>query len=95
MSHTVGVPEYGFINPDLDRQFLSLLATNHVEEILDNWTQEWLEKEGGNGMSEIRMWLAMAGVVAGATGQVLLYEAMHSWGTGAGLLRMDPETAKL
>ena len=95
MSHTVGVPEYGFINQDLDRQFLSLLATNHVEEILDNWTQEWLEKEGGNGMSEIRMWLAMAGVVAGATGQVLLYEAMHSWGTGAGLLRMDPETAKL
>jgi hypothetical protein len=69
MSHTVGVPEYGFINPDLDRQFLRLLASNHVEEILDNWTQEWLEKEGGNGMSEIRMWLAMAGVVAAPPGR--------------------------
>jgi len=95
MSHTVGVPEYGFINADLDRQFLGLLATNHVEEILDNWTQEFVEKEGGNGMNEIRMWLAMAGAVAGATGEILLYEAMQSWGTGAGLLRMNTNTAKI
>jgi hypothetical protein len=95
MSHTVGVPEYGFINPELDRQFLDLLASNRVDEIIDHWTQEFIDTQGGNGMNEIRMWLAMAGTVAGATGEVMLYEAMKGWGTGAGLLRMNTETAKI
>ncbi len=95
MSHTVGVPEYGFINPKLDREFLNLLASNRANEIIDGWTQELIETKGGNGMNEIRMWLAMAGTVAGATGEVLLYEAMMGWGTGAGLLRMNPETSNI
>jgi aromatic ring-opening dioxygenase catalytic subunit (LigB family) len=95
LSHTVGVPEYGLINTEFDHQFMELVATNRAEEILSGWTQELIEKEGGNGMNEIRMWLAMAGVVAGATGQVLLYEAVQAWGSGIGLLRMDPDTAKV
>jgi aromatic ring-opening dioxygenase catalytic subunit (LigB family) len=95
MSHTVGVPEYGFINPELDREFLNLLASNRADEIIDGWTQELIETKGGNGMNEIRMWLAMGGTVAGATGEVLLYEAMKGWGTGAGLLRMNPETSNI
>jgi aromatic ring-opening dioxygenase catalytic subunit (LigB family) len=95
MSHTVGVPEYGLINEELDREFLVLLASNRAEEIMDHWTQELIDTKGGNGMNEIRMWLAMAGTVAGATGEVVLYEAMKGWGTGVGLLRMNPETATL
>ena len=95
MSHTVGVPEYGFINPDLDREFLDMIATNRAEQIIDRWTQEFIDTQGGNGMNEIRMWLAMAGTVAGATGEVVLYEAMKGWGTGAGLLRMNTETATI
>lgn len=95
MSHTVGVPEYGFINPELDREFLGLLASNRADEIIEHWTQEFIDTKGGNGMNEIRMWLAMAGTVAGATGEVLLYEAIKHWGTGAGLLRMNAETAKI
>lgn len=95
MSHTVGVPEYGFINPELDREFLDLLAASRAGQIIDHWTQELIDTKGGNGMNEIRMWLAMAGTVAGATGEVLLYEAMKGWGTGAGLLRMNTETAKI
>ena len=75
--------------------FWNLLASGRVDEIIDGWSQEYIDREGGNGMNEIRMWLAMAGTVAGATGEVLLYEAMKVWGTGAGLLRMHPETAKL
>jgi aromatic ring-opening dioxygenase catalytic subunit (LigB family) len=95
MSHTVGVPEYGLINPELDREFLDLLASNRAGEIIDHWTQEFIDTKGGNGMNEIRMWLAMAGTVAGATGEVVLYEAMKGWGTGAGLLRMNTETATI
>jgi hypothetical protein len=95
MSHTVGVPEYGLINEELDREFLVLLASNRAEEIMDHWTQELIDTKGGNGMNEIRMWLAMAGTVAGAAGEVVLYEAMKGWGTGVGLLRMNPETATL
>jgi len=95
MSHTVGVPEYGFINPELDREFLDLLAANRADEIIDNWSQEFIDIQGGNGMNEIRMWLAMTGAVAGATGEVLLYEAMKAWGTGAGLLRMNTETSTI
>jgi hypothetical protein len=95
MSHTVGVPEYGFINPELDREFLNLLATNRADEIIEQWTQEFIDTQGGNGMNEIRMWLGMAGTVAGATGEVLLYEAINPWGTGAGLLRMNLDAGQL
>lgn len=95
LSHTVGVPEYGLINPAMDEQFLQLLASGRVEEIIDGWSQEYIDREGGNGMNEIRMWLAMAGTVAGSTGEVMLYEAMKVWGTGAGLVRMHPDSANL
>jgi hypothetical protein len=91
LSHSVGSPDYGHINASMDQDFMRLLAAGRVEEILEGWSPEWVAEAGGNGMNEIRMWLAMAGVVGGAPGEVLLYEEMPAWNCGVGFLRVDAQ----
>ena len=81
LSHWVGTPETGRINPDFDRRVLDHVARGDVEA-LTRLTHEEIERDGGNGGQEIRNWIALLGAVPGWTGDVLAYEPVAEWITG-------------
>lgn len=91
LSHWVGPPRVGDIDEDFDRWVLSHLASGDVDVITA--LSDAQVNEAGNGAHEIRSWLTVAGA-AGAggaelRGEVLAYEAIHSWITGMGVIRFD------
>jgi aromatic ring-opening dioxygenase catalytic subunit (LigB family) len=88
LSHWVGPPETGTINPEFDHWFLRCLCENRTSELFEryrNW--EELEKTAGNGGQEIRDWLAVAGAMpAEMKPRVLAYEPIKQWATGTGVM---------
>jgi aromatic ring-opening dioxygenase catalytic subunit (LigB family) len=79
LSHAVGTPDMGKIDPQFDAKFLDLLCANSpaLGDISDG------EMDAvGNGTHEIRNWVAVAGAVAGAKGEVVMYEPMMAVGFG-------------
>jgi hypothetical protein len=83
ISHWIGVPNTGHINPDWDHRVLDTIAEGRGEE-LAALTWEEIERDGGNGGQEIRNWIAVAAAVPGVKGEVLTYEPVKEWLTGAG-----------
>jgi aromatic ring-opening dioxygenase catalytic subunit (LigB family) len=79
LSHAVGTPDMGRIDPQFDRKFLDLLCAN--SPALRDYTDAELDASG-NGTHEIRNWVAVAGAVAGAKGEVVMYEPMMAVGFG-------------
>jgi aromatic ring-opening dioxygenase catalytic subunit (LigB family) len=86
ISHWVGVPRFGDINEDFDREYLRLLADARYEEVF-GWTDEWVDEHAGNGALELRTWMVAAGASAGAAADVFAYEPMYPWVTGIGISR--------
>jgi hypothetical protein len=81
ISHWVGTPETGRINPEWDHQVLDHIARADVEPLL-RLTHEEIERDGGNGGQEIRNWVALLGAVPGWKGELLAYEPVAEWITG-------------
>ena len=81
ISHWVGTPETGRINPDWDHRILDHIARADVAA-LTRLTWEEIERDGGNGGQEIRNWIALLGAVPGWKGEVLAYEPVPEWITG-------------
>ena len=81
ISHWVGTPETGRINPEWDHRVLDHVARAEVEPLL-RWTWAEIERDGGNGGQEIRNWIALLGAVPGWKGEVLAYEPVAEWITG-------------
>jgi aromatic ring-opening dioxygenase catalytic subunit (LigB family) len=79
LSHAVGTPDMGRVTPDFDRKFLNLLTTN--DPALCEITDAELDAIG-NGTHEIRNWVAVAGAVAGAKGEIVMYEQAMAVGFG-------------
>lgn len=78
------------INPDWDRRFLADVASGELTRF-DRWTDEDILREGGEGGSEIRMWVAAlaAGEAAGGGTPVIdYYSDDTSIGVGAAVVRM-------
>ena len=88
VSHWVGLPQYGNINPEWDKEFLSLLANGGLEEVLD-WSDAEILKNAGNGALEIRTWIVAQAASGSLTGSVLSYQPMPPWAIGIGIMRMD------
>ncbi len=82
LSHWVGTPETGRINPDFDRRILSLVAEGDGEVLAELSDQE-IEQEAGNGGQELRNWIALLGAMPGCRGEVLAYEPVPDWIIGA------------
>lgn len=79
LSHAVGTPDMGRVDPLFDANFLDLLCANSPAlcEITD------AEMDAiGNGTHEVRNWVAVAGAVAGAKGEVVMYETTMAVGFG-------------
>jgi hypothetical protein len=89
ISHWVGTPETGRINPDWDHWVLDHVARADVEPLL-RLTWEAIERDGGNGGQEIRNWAALLGAVPGWKGEVLAYEPVAEWITGCATVWVHP-----
>jgi hypothetical protein len=89
LSHWVGTPETGRINPDWDHWVLDHIARGDVAP-LARLTGEEIERDGGNGGQEIRNWIALLGAVPGWKGEVLAYEPVAEWITGCATVWVHP-----
>jgi hypothetical protein len=89
LSHWVGTPETGRINPDFDRRVLDHVVRGEVEP-LARLTRDEIEREGGNGGQEIRNWIALLAAVPGWRGEVLAYEPVAEWITGCATVWVHP-----
>jgi hypothetical protein len=89
LSHWVGTPQTGRINPDWDHWVLDQVTRGDVEP-LARLTWDEIERDGGNGGQEIRNWIGLLGALPGATGEVLAYEPVAEWITGCATVWVQP-----
>ena len=89
ISHWVGTPETGRINPDWDHWVLDHIARADVEPLL-RLTWDEIERDGGNGGQEIRNWIALLGAVPGWKGEMLAYEPVPESITGCATVWVHP-----
>ncbi len=89
ISHWVGTPETGRINPDFDHRVLDHVARGDIEPLI-RLTHAEIERDGGNGGQEIRNWIALLGAVPGWKGEVLAYEPVAEWITGCATVWVHP-----
>jgi len=89
VSHWVGTPETGRINPEFDHWLLDHVARADIEPILA-LTHTEIERDAGNGGQEIRNWVAALGTVPGWKGDVLAYEPVPEWITGCATVWVHP-----
>lgn len=89
ISHWVGTPETGRINPEWDHWVLDHIGRADLELLL-GLTHAEIERDGGNGGQEIRNWLALLGAVPGWKGEALAYEPVAEWITGCATVGVHP-----
>lgn len=89
LSHWVGTPQTGRINPEFDARVLDHVARADVEPLL-RLTHAEIERDAGNGGQEIRNWVALLGAVPGWKGEVLAYEGVAEWITGCATVWVHP-----
>ena len=84
LSHWVGLPEMGRVNPEFDRWFMDALAAGQQSEILAKYkAADEIEAVAGNGGQEVRDWMAAASSMpTGFRAQVLTYEPLPGCGIG-------------
>ncbi len=87
LSHWVGTPENGRINPEWDHWVLDHVARADAET-LARLTHAEIERDGGNGGQEIRNWIALLGAVPGWKGELLAYAPVAEWITGCAAVWM-------
>lgn len=88
ISHWIGVPGTGKINPEFDHRVLDAIEHGRGES-LAFLTYDEIEKEGGNGGQEIRNWIAVLGALPDRKGEVMCYEPVPDWLTGSGAVWMN------
>ncbi len=89
LSHWVGTPETGRINPDWDHWVLDCVTRGDTEPLARlTWSE--IDRGGGNGGQEIRNWIALLGAVPGWKGEVLAYEPVAEWITGCATAWVHP-----
>lgn len=89
ISHWIGVPGHGRINPAFDRLVLDWIAEGRLDLLVD-LTAERIERDAGNGGQELRNWIAALGALP-VKGEVLAYEPVREWLTGCGAVWLAPQ----
>jgi len=87
LSHWLMVERDGEINEQWDNEVLDLFAAGRASELAELSTDA-IADVAGNGGTEIRNWLFMAGAVPGWKGERIFYEPMHQWKTGMGAVQL-------
>ena len=89
LSHWIGVPEHGRLNPEFDRHFLERFAAGDTG-FLKGLTEAVITEELGNGGQEIRNWLTVRGCAHDFDVDVVYYEAITGWLVGAAAAILEP-----
>jgi aromatic ring-opening dioxygenase catalytic subunit (LigB family) len=84
MSHDPGERQHGRIDQAFDQAFLDQMRSGNSDR-LKQYTISELAAAGA-GALELVTWIALAGALKGAPGQVLAYEAVVPWATGIGAM---------
>lgn len=87
ISHWVGMPEQGRVNPQFDRLVLDCLARGDAESLMGLSDADVIE-QGGNGALEIRNFVCAMALLPGARGEVVAYEPVPEWITGLGFVEL-------
>ena len=93
ISHWPATPDSGKINEAWDREFLARLLENRREDLLA-YTDEETYAEAGQGGFEIRTFLAIAGLVEGAKGELYFYAPIPIFAVGCTAARMHRPRAE-
>ncbi|MGY3138375.1 aromatic ring-opening dioxygenase catalytic subunit (LigB family) [Bradyrhizobium sp. USDA 4501] len=80
LSHAPGAAEASRLDPDFDRQFLALLASDKPTSVLDIPLSRL--DQAGFGSWEIRPWAVALGATEGRPAQTLSYAPIEAWQTG-------------
>jgi aromatic ring-opening dioxygenase catalytic subunit (LigB family) len=88
MSHDPGERRHGFIDEAFDHRFLERMQRGEL--LPESYTTADLAAAGA-GALELLNWIALAGALQGARGEVLAYEAVVPWATGIGAMSFDVE----
>jgi hypothetical protein len=89
LSHWIGVPGHGQVNPEFDRKVLAWIAEGRGDAVGALTTEE-IERDGGNGGQEIRNWIAVLGALPGVKGELLVYDPVPDWLIGSGVVWLEP-----
>jgi aromatic ring-opening dioxygenase catalytic subunit (LigB family) len=87
VSHWVGLPRFGDINPEWDQAFLKQFEAGNLDELVALSDEEILE-DAGNGALEIRTWILAQAAADNPRSQLLEYQPMDPWGIGIGIMKM-------
>ncbi len=88
ISHWIGVPETGRINPEWDEWFLDLFEGPDLVA-LDGMSEAQFTAGGGPGAGELLCWMVALGAAGSRGGRRLLYEPVEEWITGISLVEME------
>ena len=84
LSHDPGERNHGLIDSGFDQAFLSAMAEGDAARLSGYRGADFAA--AGAGAFELLSWVALAGAMQGAKGEVLAYEAVKPWATGIGLM---------
>jgi aromatic ring-opening dioxygenase catalytic subunit (LigB family) len=87
ISHWVGVPQTGRINPEWDLAFLDWFESADVDR-LDAMTEAEFIEGGGPGAGELLCWMVVLGAAGSVGATRLLYEPVEAWITGISLVQV-------
>jgi protocatechuate 4,5-dioxygenase beta chain len=93
ISHWVGLPQMGRVNPEFDRKILDCVVSGDPAAMLALGDDEVLE-QGGNGAFEIRQFLCMMGALPGMGGRLIAYEHGPEWVTGLGFAEVGNDVRR-
>jgi 2,3-dihydroxyphenylpropionate 1,2-dioxygenase len=71
------------INEAFDAEFLAALNRGAARQFMQDWSNDRVHDQAGNGAQEIRNWLVVAGVADDGPADVLGYAAVPEWHTGS------------
>ena len=89
ISHWVGTPEMGQLNPAFDQRIIDYVIKGDVEGLLGLSDTEIL-REGGNGGMEIRNFACAMGALPGCVGRLIEYRSGPTWLAGLGFIELLP-----
>jgi Catalytic LigB subunit of aromatic ring-opening dioxygenase len=87
MSHDPGERRHGFIDEAFDRRFLEQMRAGDLAQLQSYTTAQLVA--AGAGALELLNWIALAGALQGARGEVLAYEPVVPWATGIGAMAFN------
>jgi len=82
----VTIDETGPVNDAFDRDFVAAICAGKSAAFISEWSDERVYTDAGNGASEIRTWIVLAGVTNDRPARLMAYEPVREWLTGTGIV---------